>query len=903
MLKTFTTCVLLLLFSLNTIAQYTVEGKLVDADNNGVPYASIALSSPQDSSVLQFSIAKEDGSYKMTNVASGDYLLVVACVGYEVEYVPLSVAADVQNKVIVLTSGTVSMKEVMIRAKNIPVLMNGDTIVYNSSSFKTKNNATVEDLIKKLPGVNVDKSGAVTAEGQSVTKVLVNGKEFFGGNVDAATKNIDANMVDKVEVIDKKKDESELSGENNQETEKVINLVLKEKHAKGYFGNIRAGYGLPEWYDAHGNINFFRDETQLTVIGGINNLSKRIYGWRSMEQLNSFEINPLNTWNSFMTWNSGLSTNKGIGANMHIEPIKDMKIDVAYVVTDVQNFDTSLNNSEIYLTENTLFGESIGNSKNSNKSHQINSRIEYKPDTLNRIVLATQVHTLQNSSLYANQTLNFTGLKENISSSAVTKNNGGEDNEKFASKLFWNRKLRKNSKNSFSNSLYYGTSKQNKTTSQFFASDNGFLLPFPTDEAPKINTTLLTDQTTVAATTQFFWQVNEKWSVKPLLEWMRSDYEHVYDWIPTGSEVLTSNSPHGQVQTNDFNYSVQFIYKVDSFSTLYITPKTTQFSDTRDFLTDENYTFGINQLYLTPSIYYHSRKPQKSSTYLSLRRVVVRPQVNLILPVTNTTNPYLTTIGNIELNNYYSNNFYLSTKKFFGLGKFIAFRGWGAVVENPVMSKRTVNDNNFGTLEYVNDKYTVRTSESISYTTPIEKLKLRTELSLSHAYNTGFSLLNNEYLQSENNSYGGSVGLQWYDFDKISFDIEYGINWNKGKIGDVQNNNFFLHDIYSEFIYNPTDRLEFSANLEMELYGKNATVPARYVPILSSEITYSIDTLGKWSIGLEAFDILDRNTQLWRNWNQNSFSQSQSLSITRYLMATIRYKIKKPVKKKPEIKH
>jgi len=179
MLKTLLGVLLTSLLTLSAYAQYELSGKITDENGKGVPFSSIALAKTIDSSTLQFTVADEIGSFKLKGIDSGNYLLVVASVGYDVEHIPTSLSSDITAKQIVLTSGAVSMKEVMIRAKSIPILMNGDTVVYNSSSFKTQSNANVEDLIRKLPGVNVGADGSLTAEGEQVTRVLINGERIL----------------------------------------------------------------------------------------------------------------------------------------------------------------------------------------------------------------------------------------------------------------------------------------------------------------------------------------------------------------------------------------------------------------------------------------------------------------------------------------------------------------------------------------------------------------------------------------------------------------------------------------------------------------------------------------------------------------------------------------------------
>ena len=445
---------------------YTVSGRLLDANGQGVPYGSIALSDRIDTSTIQFSIAKEDGSFTMKGVATGDYIIIAASVGYEVEHKFVTIDSDWSNFKLEMTSSDISMKEVMVRAKKIPVLMNGDTVIYNSSSFKTQSNANVEDLIKKMPGIQVNKDGSVSIEGQAVTKVLINGKEFFGGNIEAATKNLDASLVDKVEVIDKKTDDDEFTGEEGNQREKVINLVLKENKAQGYFGTIRAGYGSDDYYDLQGNVNFFKDETQLSIIGGFNNINRNLYGWKDMQTLNTFEITPFNNSQNTWWWNSGVKSYEGAGANLHLEPIKGMKTDVAYVITNEHNISESSTNSELYLTNNNLFSDRVELGNGDKENHQLNIKTEYEPDTLNRLVFRAQLSKEVGQNFDGSLTLNMDSVRQ-VLNTGVTRNLKDLGNEKLISKIHWTKKSSKKTGNMLLASLYYGASQSRNNAAVF----------------------------------------------------------------------------------------------------------------------------------------------------------------------------------------------------------------------------------------------------------------------------------------------------------------------------------------------------------------------------------------------------------------------------------------------------
>lgn len=886
---------LVFLFNFSCVAQsFTLAGKLQDSTGAGVPYASIALSERADTTTLQFAIAREDGSFTLKDVNAGSYFLVIACVGYEVEHKPIEVSQDMLNISVEMYSSAISMKEVMVQAKKIPILMNGDTVVYNSSSFKTQTNANVEDLIKKMPGIDVNKDGTVSVEGQSVTKILINGKEFFGGNVEAATKNLDASLIDKVEVIDKKTDEDEFTGEEGNQREKVINLVLKEDKAQGYFGTVRAGYGTDGYYDGHGNINFFRDATQLSIIGGLNNINKRLYGWQDLNTLNSFEITPFNNSQNTWWWGSGVKSYEGGGANLHLEPTKGMKTDIAYVATNEHNLRLSSTNSELYLTNNNLFSDSREQGNGDKLNHQLNVKMEYEPDSLNRIVLRAQLSKELGQNFNGSLTTNMDSIK-NLLNSGVNRNTSEAMNDKIISKVHWTKKNKQNSKNMLLTSLYYGVTNSSNNSNNFF-NTSSFLLPFPISELDSLRKELRSSENTIATTAAYQIQLSPKWMVKPGFNWMLSEYTHDFAWLPASQDKLLSNSPVGAVRAQTLEYYVHISYKLDSFTTVYIVPELNQVIEHRSFTTDKTNTFSFEQFYFIPYMFLRSNKPHKYNFHLNLSANLNRPDISQILPVVDNTNPYRTNIGNIKLQNSMNYNSNYRYQRMFGLGRTVYFNGWNSYSINPVVNSNVVTPENYAESSVINFKNRIYSNQSVGFTWPIKVIKATVGMDVDYNFGQAFIIQNTEEIRSRNHTIAVGPTLQFNEFDMWSLDADYMINRQTGDIGGVRNNGFFYHEIDVEFVLTPIERLEWSSSLYLEIYGANNAVGAKSIPILTSEVSYFIDKAQKWSLGIKAYDILDKNQNLWRWWSNNGFTQSQSNAVQRYVMGTITYKIKKPSK-------
>src|SRR5436190_6495726 len=265
-----------------------VKGVVFDTiAKQSVPAATITVLQAKDSSLVTFTMTNSRGEFSLTNVPYGDYRLLVTHVNYHNvnKYFTINDA----NKNIDLANIEVSdknkvLEEVVLMAEAPPVTLIGDTVQYNAGSFKTKPNAVVEDLLKKMPGIKVEKDGTVKAQGQEVKRVLVDGKEFFGTDPKIATKNLPADAVDKVQVYDKLSDQAQLTGFDDGNSEKTINLKLKKDKKKGMFGKINDGAGTDGRYAGRLNANSFKGARQMSAIGMGNNINAEVFSF--MDVLN-----------------------------------------------------------------------------------------------------------------------------------------------------------------------------------------------------------------------------------------------------------------------------------------------------------------------------------------------------------------------------------------------------------------------------------------------------------------------------------------------------------------------------------------------------------------------------------------------------------------------------------------
>ncbi|MEO7211152.1 outer membrane beta-barrel family protein [Mucilaginibacter sp.] len=290
---TFTAFLLLILCSFSALAQktYSVKGTIRDSVANvALQNSSVSVLNAKDSTLRKFMRANAGGAFNLTNLGKGSFILLVTYPDYAdyVEKFTLdSVHTDHAFGNINMSLKSRLLKEVLIKGTVAAIKIKGDTTEYNARAFVIQPNSKVEDLLKQLPGIQVDKDGKITAQGQTVTKVLVDGEEFFGDDPTLVTKNIRGDMVDKVQLYDKKSDQAAFTGIDDGEKTKTINIKLKEDKKNGYFGKIDAGIGTDGYYAGQALYNKFKGKKKMSAYGTLGNTGKTGLGWEDNNKLGS----------------------------------------------------------------------------------------------------------------------------------------------------------------------------------------------------------------------------------------------------------------------------------------------------------------------------------------------------------------------------------------------------------------------------------------------------------------------------------------------------------------------------------------------------------------------------------------------------------------------------------------
>lgn len=369
--------VLLLLSTFSIFAQnkvITVSGRVVESDSKEpAAQATVQLLSLPDSAYAAGIASNNQGWFTLPKVKAGKYLLKVSYIGFLTKHVPLHLYANMTEKrvgTIALESDAVMLKEAVITAEAPQVTVKEDTLEYNSSAYRTPEGAMLEELVKKLPGAEIDDEGNVKINGKEVKKIMVDGKEFFGGDVKTGLKNLPVNMIDKLKTYDKKSDLARVTGIDDGEEETVLDLKVKKGMNQGWFGNASAAVGTEDRYGSNLMLNRFVDNSQFSLIGSANNVNDQGFSGGGGPRFRN---------------SNGLTATKMLGVNFATQSEKlELGGSARYNFSDRDALST--NYSERFLQNGNSYSNSNSKNRSKNTNFKADFRLEWKPDTLTNII-------------------------------------------------------------------------------------------------------------------------------------------------------------------------------------------------------------------------------------------------------------------------------------------------------------------------------------------------------------------------------------------------------------------------------------------------------------------------------------------------------------------------------------
>ena len=374
-MKYYLTLLFLLGVTFSSFSQsYSIRGKVIESGSDqSIPNATVLLLTITDSTQVDGMISDLDGNFELHEIREGEFILKVQYLGYKDLFKNIQVSKDLELGNLVLQETATELNEVTISARRSTGIQKSDTTLFNADAYKTMKDASAQTLVEKLPGVTM-MDGALQAQGENIAQILVDGKPFFGGDVQTALQNLPAEVIQGIEIFDQKSEKAQLSGFDDGERLKTINIITKPNRRKGQFGKMSAGYGTDDRYLLGASINAFNEDQRITFTGLSNNIN-----------VQDFSSDP-NAQGNNRPQNGIIKTNI-LGLNYSDLWGEKIKVSGSYLFRTRENNGVSSLFRE-YVTDSNDDQTYTEDSKNTrtNQDHRFDMRLEYNPNENNRIV-------------------------------------------------------------------------------------------------------------------------------------------------------------------------------------------------------------------------------------------------------------------------------------------------------------------------------------------------------------------------------------------------------------------------------------------------------------------------------------------------------------------------------------
>jgi len=891
-------------------AQGSLKGKIIDSiSQKPLIFATITILKTADTSLVTYRLSDPDGNFKVSGLPLHTSLYaLISYTGRDVyrKGFTLFESSILDLKNIVLRPLSASLDSVLVVAEQPPVRVYKDTIEFNASSFKTLPTALVEDLLRKLPGVEVDRNGNILVNGKPVNRILVDGKFFFGNNPRMATRNLPANIIDKVQVTeDKEQADRSISG-NRNEIGNIINLTLKKGIKKGWFGKSYGGYGTGDRYEIGGIANLYRDTLQLSLLAYSNNINRGGFTVQDVVSLGGFErsgINSIDIVNknssqgfslngiSFGGLDEGTARSSGAGFNLNHAPDKKFTFYGQYFYGNNYNNIDVINQTTQSIQDTTVTTRTTTNTIRKVLNHSFTAGINYIPsDYTNLSFRAGGTYNPIGSDAFSSIIVDNNMLGHLSKSSGTIGTN--QYNGSYAHELYFTQKSRHKANRilNLRQSLNYQNGLQRTTTE----AQNQYFFPYDTLLFEQLRRQYIP---TLATTTSL--NLSEPLSAKWMLRFNNS-----FQYFKEGQEVSTfgKNETTHQYNILNANQSSEFIRKQHRYASdlnlMYTSGSLKIGAGLGGLWQNVDNSFKV----ITPfPITFHSFNwiPNFSIFYkaLSLQytKSVTAPSMNYLLPVPDNTNPFYVLYGNSSLK---PSERHIINAGFFKVypanNMNINFSLTGNRIHNDVILSRLVGINGVQSLYPQNTNGTLQLNGRFNVS---KNFKNNQNFTFSARFSPYFNYDRRNVIVNNNNSIGNNLemgpkfylGLNWNDI--VEFRPTYGVSIFKAFYTEstYHNLNVVTQSFETDLLVHGPKRIIWQSNLA---YRYNSEVaPGLPHKNLLWNVAFSIPLLKdeKGRLQFTVYDVLAQNNNFYRYTTENMIVDRNINVLKRYGLLTFTY--------------
>ncbi|WP_158829223.1 outer membrane beta-barrel protein [Mucilaginibacter lacusdianchii] len=891
-------CSLSVSFAQNHI---TIKGRVIDSlDKKPLELSTVAIVNVKDTSLIAYMLSKKNGEFELRNLSVGaNVKLVVSFVTYKTYVKVLKPSGSAILDVGTIELSSKMLNEVVVKGERVPIVVKKDTIEFNAEAFKTRPNAEVEELLKKLPGVQVNRDGSITVNGKTVSKVLIDGKEFFGNDLRVATRNLDAEIVSQIQVYDdRENDPDHLVSETK--VPKIINLKLKKAIKRSIFGKVFAGGGTRDRYETAGLFNLFRDTLQVSVIGLSNNLNRTAFSNQELYEQGGFNrAGSENLYNGSVNtggqnWGGGIEKITSGGFNLNTDYGKKLKLNLLYFYSQKQNaYETSVYQQR-FLRDTTLLASATSTQHSDEYNHAVTGLVDWKPDTLHSLRYQPKVNISNMSSNQSSFSDNYNNFKDHLNS------NTGENSQKrmawsFQQDFTFNKRF----KDKKGESLTVGHNLQiSPNQSDGFNSTDlvSYASTLPSSSLRRYvrNTTRNT-----AANLNVSYRY-------PFTKKLIVDLTSSGSYSNTGETVLNydKNLTTGQydIFLQDQSSKVKrglWVENVKPGITYQLAKSLSVIAGATAEWQQVNNKFTIGNLNQKYFYWLPSLRIEAGAFSVSYSRSVNQPPVSSMQPVTIVYNQLYKFTGNPLLKPSSSNNVYVNFYKYIPESEMgFNFYGSFSASKNDVISRQNIDNNGGQATSFVNRNGQLSGNGGLNFNKGFKKFgdwEIDMNSSLSVYYNHRLNIIND--VEGWQNSYSGGV----------SHNVT--LNW-KDKV--ELNTGGSFRPVYTQYNYNDYKRVYIrnwgmNNNLVVRWpkkviwetkqdYNYNSQVSAGFqkgINVVSSSIALQMLKKDKGELKFTVYDLFDQNVNVFRFTGVNSIMDVQNNSLKRYFLLTYTFRFNK----------
>ncbi|MEO6610855.1 MAG: outer membrane beta-barrel family protein [Chitinophagaceae bacterium] len=907
-------------------ADGSIKGKLIDtAAKQPIPNATISVLNVKDSSLATFTLSNKLGGFEVKGLQDGDYRVVISSQGFMETKQNVSINAT--TKIIDLGNVAIqkdykTLEGVTVTSES-PIQVKNDTVQFNASGFKTLPNATAEDLLKKLPGVDVDKEGNIKSQGEAVQKVLVDGKEFFGNDPKLATKNLTADMIESVQVFDDMSDQAKFTKIDDGSRSKTINIKLKKDRNKGYFGRALLGIGDQGKYEGNLSVNRFNGNKRISLLFNSNNINKQGFSFSdiisSMGGFSGFSGGGGNNFGGGMQMSGGRGGFGGISGSGSTGLIKSTSAGINYTdqwgskikVTGSYFLSNSNTTQQQSILRQSTFGDSLATlskesaSNNQNLNHRFNLRFEYQIDSANSI-LYTPSLTLQHSENFSNDTsfsitkmpgaefLAYTARNNNTNTrNGFNLGNNFLFRHKFGKTgrtvtLGWNNTIGNSKSNglTFSDNDFYNTdgtlsstTVQNQVSSQKTTTNNNVIStsytePFGLNKLLELNYAFTNNRSTSDKEVDNYNAGSGKYD-EPNLR-LTNDFKNTFTAHRVGANF--------RVQNKKYNY--QFGVGVQRAT---LESESFQALTGKDSINTHSYTnlFPTANFNFTPS--------RTKNLRISYNGRTNQPSISQLQNVPDLTDTLNQKIGNPNLKQEFNHNFNIGFNTFNVLTfKFIAANLSFNTTQNKIVNDISVQ----GPVQItryanVNGYYNARSFVTLGL--PFKNPKLKgssVNITNSIGLSKDVSLLRHVKYTSQTFSVTQGAGVN-INKDKIDFGVKANVSYNTTSYSNpLQSNVDYYTQTYSgDVSYTFPKNFILSTNFNYIINSGLGEGYNQSIPLWNASFSKQLFKKKNGELKFSVNDILNQNQSVARTTSDNYVQDTRSIVLKRYFMVSFLFNL------------